>query len=221
MEVSAAVAARRSVRGFLDTPVPVTTLRDLAIRAGRAATGGNLQPWHVAIVTGAALDGLKATMAATLAAGARETPAYDVYPADLASPWRERRFAIGEEMYRHLGIPREDRAARLAWFARNYAFFGAPAAFFVSIDRGMGPPQWADMGMYVQTLLLLAADQGLATCAQEAWAMFPETAGRAIALPPERMLFCGVAIGHEDPADPVNRTRSARADPAEWLTVRE
>ena len=76
-------------------------------------------------------------------------------------------------MYAELGIPREDKAARRTWFARNFQFFGAPAALFCTVDRQMGPPQWADLGMYLQTVMLLAVEAGLATCAQECWAMYP------------------------------------------------
>ena len=73
MKVSEAVAARRSVRGFLDTPVDLETVRRLVIAASRAASGGNLQPWHVDIVAGEALNRLKGVMLAKVASGATET----------------------------------------------------------------------------------------------------------------------------------------------------
>ncbi len=219
MDVSEAIVARRSVRGFLSDPVDPAVLHGIVTKAARAATGGNLQPWHVDLMTGASLDTLKANIAAKLWRGESETPAYDIYPKHLVAPYRDRRFAVGEAMYREIGIPREDKAARRLWFARNFQFFGAPAALFCSVDRAMGPPQWADLGMYLQNVMLLAVEAGLATCAQECWAMYPETVGAAIALPAERMLFCGMAIGMEDTTEPANRLRSARAPEAEWLTL--
>lgn len=75
MNVSDAVAARRSVRGFLPDPVDSVVLRDIVTKAARAATGGNLQPWHIDVLTGDALARLKADIAAKLMAGHRETPA--------------------------------------------------------------------------------------------------------------------------------------------------
>lgn len=219
MDVRQAVAARRSVRGFLDTPVDVATLRGLAEAAARAPSGGNLQPWHVHIVHGDAMMRLKAEMTGKLMRGEAEAPAYAVYPVDLDDPYRARRSEVGEALYGHLGIPREDRHARRRWFAENFRSFGAPAAYFCSVDRGMGPPQWSDLGMYLQTLMLLAVEAGLATCPQECWAMFPETVGRVLRLPDTRMLFCGVAIGFEDADAPANALRSARADAGEWLSV--
>ena len=220
MDVRDAIAARRSVRGFLDRTVDEAVLRDLAIRAARAATGGNLQPWHVDIVHGAAMTDLKAIMQGKIERRETETPGYDVYPKELVAPYTDRRFAIGEEMYSHLGIPRESKRERYMWFARNYQFFGAPAAYFVTVDRRMGPPQWSDLGMYLQNLMLLAVEAGLATCPQECWAMYPDTIEGFLATPGERMLFCGVSIGYEDADDPANRTRSTRAPEGEWLTVK-
>ena len=220
MNVTEAVAARRSVRGFLDTPVDTTTLTTIVTKAARAATGGNLQPWHIDLVTGESLATLKAVMMAKLVSGEAEEPAYAIYPPRLTAPYRDRRFAVGEAMYAEIGIPREDKAARRLWFARNFQFFGAPAALFCTVDRQMGPPQWADLGMYLQTVMLLAVEAGLATCAQECWAVYPETITGFLGTPAERMLFCGMAIGFEDAGQPANRLRSARASEEEWLTVR-
>lgn len=220
MTVAEAMAARRSVRGFLETPVDIGLLHDLTIRASRAASGGNLQPWHVDIVVGDAMVRLKAIMQEKLASGVGEAPEYDIYPRELVSPYRDRRFAVGEAMYAHIGIPREDKAARRAWFARNFAFFGAPAALFVTVDRCMGPPQWSDLGMFLQSFMLLAVENGLATCAQECWAVYPETIRGFLGTPDARMLFCGMAIGHEDTAASANALRTDRADPSEWLTLR-
>ncbi|VVS98686.1 NADH dehydrogenase [Sphingomonas sp. EC-HK361] len=220
MEVSAAIAARRSVRGYLDTPVAEDVLVTIARKAARAATGGNIQPWHIDIVHGSAMADLKQQMAGKLARGETEAPGYDIYPRAMERIHKDRIFGVGEELYGHLGIPREDKAARRAWFARNFQFFGAPAAYFCTVDRRMGPPQWADLGMYLQNLMLLAVEAGLATCPQECWAMYPATVEGFLGTPAERMLFCGVAIGFEDESEPANRTRSARAPESEWLKVR-
>ena len=221
MQVSEAVAARRSVRGYLDRPVDPALIARLARAAARAPSGGNLQPWHIDVVTGAPLLQLKALMAERLASGALEPAAYDIYPRDLGDRYKARRFEVGAALYAAIGIERGDRDGRAQEFRRNFAFFGAPAALFCSVDRAMGPPQWSDLGMYLQSFMLLALEAGLATCAQECWALYPETVGGFLGLPAERMLFCGMAIGHEDPAAPANRLRAERADPAAWLRVLE
>ena len=220
MNVSEAVEMRRSVRGFLAAPVDQALLEDIVRKAARAATGGNVQPWHIDLVSGAALDHLKAGMMIKLASGHVEEPAYAIYPHGLTAPYRDRRYAVGEALYGEVGIARDDKAGRRMWFGRNFQFFGAPAALFCTVDRQMGPPQWADLGMYLQNVMLLAVEAGLATCAQECWAMFPETVTGFLETPPERMLFCGMSIGYEDTEEPANRLRSSRAPDEEWLTIR-
>ena len=220
MNVSDAIAERRSVRGFLDTPVDPALLREIVVKASRAATGGNIQPWHIDLVSGGPLAELKAIMAAKIDAGETEAPGYQIYPKELVGAYRDRVFALGEAMYGHIGIPREDKAARRQWFSRNFQFFGAPAALFCTVDKRMGPPQWADLGMYLQNVMLLAVEAGLATCPQECWAVYPATIEGFLGTPPERMLFCGMAIGYEDEAEAANKLRATRAHEDEWLTVK-
>jgi nitroreductase len=212
MNVSEAVASRRSVRAFLDRPVDPALIRRIVAAAARAPSGGNLQPWHIAVIGGEPLAELKTLMQRrTLEAPRGETPEYEVYPKDLPSPYRDYRFRVGEALYGELGIPREDKLARMRWFANNFQFFGAPLALFCSVDRAMGPPQWSDLGMYLQTLMLLLREAGLDSCAQECWSVYPKTIGDFLALPPHRMLFCGMSIGYADPEAPANRLQAERA----------
>jgi nitroreductase len=213
--VTEALETRISVRDFLSTPVPGELIRQVLATASRAPSGGNLQPWHIDVVAGERLDKLKALMQrrlAEVAAGDRsEAPEYDIYPKELVAPYRDHRFKVGEDMYARLGIPREDKAARLRWFARNYQFFGAPMALFCSVDRRMGPPQWSDLGMFLQSVMLLLREQGLDSCAQECWAVYPKTIGEFIGIPADRMLFTGMAIGWRNPEHAINALRAERA----------
>jgi nitroreductase len=216
VDVRDAVLARRSVRGFLDRAIDLDLVQRLVAEAARSPSGGNLQPWHIDIVAGQAMNRLKQTMMIKLAGGPEE-PEYDIYPKELVAPYRDRRFAIGEAMYERIGIPREDKLARRIWFARNFAFFGAPLALFMTVDRRMGPPQWSDCGMFLQTFMLLAIEQGLATCAQECWAVYPQTVQAFLGTPDNQMLFCGMAVGYEDTTEPANTLRTERADVGEWV----
>jgi nitroreductase len=212
MQVSEAVATRKSIRGFLPTPVARDVITRVLERAARAPSGGNLQPWHIDVVAGERLAALKDIMAKRVMEAPRgEETDYDIYPKELPSPYRDYRFQVGEDLYGAIGIPREDKMARLMWFARNFQFFGAPLAIFCSVDRRMGPPQWSDLGMYLQTVMLLLREEGLDSCAQECWAIYPKTIGTFLELPPERMLFCGMAIGVRDESEPANRFETRRA----------
>ena len=207
MRVTDAVNHRRSIRAFLDKPVESQVLEELLIKAARAPSGGNVQPWRVYVVNGPAMMRFRDFRDSRKAP---ENAAYEIYPQGLTEPYRSSRFKVGEDMYRLLGIPREDRGARIRRLMENYNFFGAPAAIFCFVDKQMGPPQWSDLGMFLQTFMLLATEAGLDTCAQEAWAARPDTVAEFVGAPPEQMLFCGVAIGFQDPAAPVNSLVSER-----------
>ncbi|MES2033190.1 MAG: nitroreductase [Pseudomonadota bacterium] len=217
MNVTEAVAARVSVRAFKPDPVPGALVREILEAAHRAPSGGNLQPWRVHAIAGAPLGELTAKVAANMAG---EEPEYDVYPADLWDPFRTRRFQCGEDLYATIGIPREDKPARLRQLFKNTQFFGAPVGLFFSLDRNLGKPQWADVGMYMQTVMLLATERGLATCAQEFWARYPKTVAEAVGLPDDHMLFSGMALGWADDDAPINSLRTKR-DPFEvWADMK-
>jgi len=214
MDVFAAVDSRLSCRWFLDKPVEPATLRNLIARAARAASGGNLQPWYVYALTGKPLSALKAKVAAFIAGrDARHIDAeYPIYPATMWEPYQGRREYHGVQLYGALGIDRGDAAARLKQYERNLIFFNAPVALFIGIERKLGPGQWADLGGYIHTLMYLARGCGLDTCAQESWARMHEVVRPFVAMPPEQMLFCAVAIGYGDRAHPANSFRSPRAE---------
>lgn len=145
-----------------------------------------------------------------------EQPEYDIYPKSISEPYRTNRFTIGEQMYATLGITREDKPSRLRQFAHNNDFFDAPAAMFCFIDRQMGPPQWSDLGMFLQTLMLLAVENGLATCAQEYWSVRHNALASFVCAPENEMLFCGLAIGYADTSAPINSLRAERMPIDEW-----
>ena len=213
MDVTVAVQARSSIRSFLPAPVSDAVLRSLLEVASRAASGGNVQPWRVYVVNGASMARLREYL---VDQPPIEAPEYDIYPAKLTEPYRSNRFKIGEQMYATLGIEREDKAGRLRQFAHNGDFFGAPSALFCFVDRQMGPPQWSDLGMFLQTFMLLAVEAGLATCAQEYWSVRHGAITSFVGAPEEEMLFCGMSIGYADAAAQINSLRSERMPVDEW-----
>jgi nitroreductase len=216
MEVAEAVKRRMSVRAFKPDPVPGAVVREMLTLAAQAPSGGNLQPWRIYALAGAPLAEFKALVASS----PREEPEYDVYPANLWEPFRTRRYVCGEDLYGSIDIPREDRRARLMQLARNGVFFDAPVGLFFCLDRKLGPPQWSDLGMYMQTFMLLAVARGLATCPQEYWAGYPRLVARFVDLPDDHMLFSGMALGYPDEAAPINQWRTRR-DPFEtWADLR-
>ena len=168
MDIQQAVITRKSVRDFLDTPVPEPVLRKVLDIALRAPSGGNLQPWHLHVVTGEALNRLKTLMQEKVSKGFNEVPEYQIYPPKLQSPYRDRRFEIGELMY-------------------------------------------SQLGMILQTIMLLLRGEGLDSCAQESWSVYPKTIGEFLNLPEGRKVFAGMAIGYTNPDSPVNQITAPRA----------
>ena len=219
MNVTDALETRRTCRAFRDTPVPRENLESILRTAQRAPSGGNLQPWRVYVVQDPVrqqiIDAVREKMPATPRGEGAE---YHIYPPELTEPYKTRRFEVGEQMYAKLGIPREDRGARLMWFVRNYEFFGAPTAMFFTMDRQMQEGQWSDLGMFLQSIALLAREAGLHTAFQEAWAVWTPTIVEILGIPENEMLFCGMGIGEEDPDHALADLRTDRAPLEELAT---
>lgn len=219
MDILEAIRNRRSTRAFLDQPVTEVDLRAVLETARWAPSGGNCQPWHLYALSGASMkrfrDEVKAAMADNPLG---EAPEFPMYPVGIKEPYRTRRFECGEDLYRSIGIPREDKPARLAQLARNFDFFGAPAAFFFALDRQMGPGQWAHLGMLMQTIALVAEARGLATCMQESWMTRHTLVRRFFPIPDELQFYCAMAVGYADDEAPINSWRTTRASVDEIAT---
>lgn len=209
---SQAVQSRRSVRAFTDRPVDRAVLTGVLEKAQRAPSGGNVQPWNGVILTGEPMQALFDRVALEFPKGrAALAPEYDIYPKGLDGAYEDRRFGVGEDMYAAMGIAREDKAKRLMWFAQNFRAFGAPVLMLVHTPRYMGPPQWSDIGMWLQTVMLLLREEGLDSCAQEAWAAYSPQVREMVDIPDDHIFFCGMAIGYRDEEAAVNNFDVKRA----------
>ncbi len=208
MNVTEALMARTSIRAFKSDPIPETLVREIVDVARYAPSGGNLQPWTTIAVAGKARDAVVAMAKANMPGMDDDRP---VYPANLWEPYRSRRYKVGEDMYALLGIPRENKPARLMHLAQNFDFFGAPVGMFFIIDKRMGHGQWAHLGMFMQSIALAAIERGVASCMQEAWARLRAPLHAHFNLGENDYVYCGMALGHADMSKPVNTLRSDRA----------
>ncbi|MDR1709712.1 MAG: nitroreductase [Candidatus Accumulibacter sp.] len=204
------IRARRSIRRFLPTPVPLDAVREILDVAARAPSGTNVQPWKVYALAGAEKDALaQAIIEKNLASGA-EPMEFDYYPKQWVDPWLSRRRKVGIDMYGLLGIVKGDKETMTRQWLRNYVFFDAPVGLIFTIDRIFGVGMLLDYGMFLQTLMLAARARGLDTCTQLAFADYPQTIRRILDLPENEKVICGMALGHADPDAPENQQKTDR-----------
>ena len=211
--VSEAIDTRLTCRAFTNALPNRNIITSIIERAKRAPSGGNLQPWRMWVVSGQPLEEFKKDIAEKIKDNPMgEGTEYNIYPPNLKEPYESRRREVGRSMYEVLNIRKEDKAGRMKQFMRKFEFFGAPIALFFAIDREMQEGQWSDLGMFIQSIMLLAREEGLHTAPQEAWAIWYKSVNKFLDIPEELMLFCGMGIGFADENDPINTFRSKRQD---------
>ena len=209
------IKSRKSIRAFLNKEVDSNLIKDLLTTASHAPSGGNLQPWKIYILND---KSMKNFLDFQVSWKGQENPPYPIYPKKLKEPYRTSRNEMGEEMYSLIDIGREDKVGRLNQMIKNFEFFGAPAGLFCFVDKQMGLPQWSDLGMFLQSFMLLAHESGLDTCAQESWSLKQGCISNFLDTPDDLMLFCGVAIGYKDPNSKINELRTSRRPIDDWAT---
>jgi nitroreductase len=211
------IRERRSVRAFLQTPVPKETILEILDVAARAPSGTNTQPWQVIVVSGARKEALSRELVETALDPARDAEheqEYTYYPAKWVPPYIDRRRKVGYDLYGLLGIAKGEKERMARQFARNYEFFGAPVGLFFTIDRVMGQGSWLDYGMFLQNVMIAAKARGLDTCPQAAFCKYHRIVARHLEIPSERMLVCGMALGYEDETAVENSLQTERESAA-------
>lgn len=204
-----AICQRRSIRGFLDQPVPQALLDEIFQLAGKAPSNCNVQPWKVYVASGALKDRLRQQMTERVKQGIPKNPDYD-YRGDFEGEYRKRQVECAVAMYSKMGITRDDREGRQYAVLRNYQFFDAPHIAFVGMDRSFGTTVAVDVGMYAQTLMLAMTAFGLGSCPMGTMRDYPDLVRAAFGIGDEIGILFGIAFGYEDPEIPANQTRTSR-----------
>jgi nitroreductase len=228
--VDHAITSRRSVRGFLATPVARPVIEEILAVASRAPSGTNIQEWKVYVLTGAARERLSAKVLAAHDEEYRrkqrkEAPQhveeYQYYPVQWFEPYLGRRRKLGWDLYGLLGIGKTDYDKMHAQHGRNYSFFGAPVGMIFTIDRRLGPGCLIDYGMFLENIMTAARGRGLDTCPQQAFAAYHKVIGAELGLPENEQVLCGMSLGYEDRSAVANQLRTERAAPSEFAVFRE
>jgi nitroreductase len=210
MNTSAAIRERRSVRAFTGEEVSRELIERILDTARYAPSGANSQPWQVAVVTGGTKEKIHEALVAEFRSGKGEDRDYDYYPTKWKEPFKSRRIACGIQLYDTLGIARKDREGRMAQWEANYRGFGAPVILFFFLDSSLAIGSYMDSGMFIQSVMLAASDEGLATCPQAALSGYAGIVKKILGYPDDTILLCGVALGYEDKGALVNSYRTPR-----------
>ncbi|MBH3428863.1 nitroreductase [Pseudomonas alkylphenolica] len=198
-----AITTRRSIRAFLPTPVAQEDIEAILDVARFSATGVNMQPWHVHVLTGEAKARLSRAIAridSDPEAAAQHDDPYAYYPHKWKAPYLDRRRAVGWALYGLLDIDKGDKPRMHAQHARNYRFFDAPVGLLFTIDRSLGQGSLLDYGMFLQSVMVAARGRGLHTCPQASFLKYHSLISAQLGIAPEQMLVCGMSLGYADPA---------------------
>ncbi|MCW1381433.1 nitroreductase [Novosphingobium sp. KCTC 2891] len=200
--VSEAVLSRRSIRAFKDQPVPLEVLRRVLDKARWAPSGCNFQPWEATVISGAPLAELQQKI---LSSPPQDPIEYSFSDPEVIPECKARLQQVGAAMYTAMEIGRGDKDARMEFMRQNATSFGAPAVLMCYFDRRNGPPQWSDVGMWLQTIMLLLREEGLDSCPQEFMSLYARLIKEFIGVSDEtHIFFCGIAIGYRQDDAAVN-----------------
>jgi len=209
VNVSDALATRYSVRGYLPDPVPEDLIREVLDTARLAASGTNTQPWHIAVVSGDARDRLRDELCELFDEGAPSQRGF-VGSVKMESPYIDRRRACGFGYYETMGVTRENKEGRVAIARKNYEFFDAPHVAFFSMPGNFQFPQAVDMGIFLQAVMLVMVEKGLACIAQGSLADYPGPVKEIASLPEGNEILFGLSFGYEDKDAHINTVRMPR-----------
>ncbi len=212
MDVSKALKQRKSVRAYLDKAVEPAKITAILDAARHAPSGVNTQPWQVAVVSGKTKQSLQKKIEATFRGGDKGKADYGYYPTEWKEPFTSRRKECGLLMYKTLEIKREDKERQMDQWAANYRAFDAPVMLLFFMDSAMQAGSYMDYGMFLQSVMLAAVEQGLATCPQASIADYPEIIKSELGYESDTILLCGMALGYEEKDALVNSYRTSRED---------
>ena len=214
MDVREALKMRKSTRAFLDRPVSEEKVVAVLEAARHAPSGVNTQPWQVAAVSGKTKTRLQERIETAFRSGEKPGMDFQYYPLTWKEPYKTRRFDCGLQLYETLGIKRQDKERRLEQWIANYRSFDAPVALYFFMDPGLETGSYMDYGMFMQSIMLAAVAEGLATCPQAALGEFPTIVKETLGYSADSILLGGMALGYEDTEALVNSYRTPRLEVA-------
>jgi len=213
MEFQDTIKERKSIRGFLDKPVPKAVLNQILEISVRAPSTKNAQPWHFYVVAGEMLEQLKRANVDRLRSSEDppEETAHTLIEPEKGTVYRDRQVDIAKRLFKIMEIGREDKAKRMAWMERGFRYFDAPAAIILVGDKSR-PIEgvYLDAGLVIQNICLAAVDLGLGTCIENQGIIYSNVLRDIVQIPDNKRLLAAIAIGYPDDDFPANKVISPR-----------
>ena len=219
MNVKEALNARFSCRAFTAEPVTRAQVEAIVAAASRAPSWANTQPWEVFVAAGEALERIRQGYLRRAEEGV-ERALEIAAPASWPEAHRARTAELMRVRFGVLGVSPDDADARRRLMQRNFSLFHAPAVAWLCLDRALSPWSLFDLGSFAQSLMLEATELGLDSVPAIMLAAYPDIVRAELGVPETLAIAIGIALGHADREDPMNKVRSQRRSLAEILTVR-
>jgi len=213
MELIQAIKTRKSIRNFKPDPVPKETLRAILEIATRAPSAVNRQPWEFFIITGEVLEKIKNKHVEKLLSP-RDHQGHNRKKVDTGGIWRRRQVDLAIELFRLMGITRDDVEKRAEWNERGFRYFDAPTAIILVKDLSIAHKLsgYLDIGSVSQTICLTALEYGLGTCIENQGAKYPEVLREYANIPESKEIVTTIAIGYPNWDFPANKIVTPRED---------
>ncbi len=210
MIVSEAIKQRRSVRAYKKQAVDAGLIEKIFLQAQDSPSNCNTQPWHVVVVSGEARNNIEKSMVSDIMSGKTPTPHFTPGDQGLKDEYRKRQIACAISLYDSVDVKYEEKEKRQELMLRNWQFFGAPHAAFFSMPKTMSEINAVDMGIYLQTIMLLMTENGLASCPQGALAMYTDAVHELANIPENHAIMFGLSFGYAEEEAPINRFNVGR-----------
>ena len=221
MEYDEVVKGRRSIRGYLDKPVPKELIREILEIAMRAPTSLNSQPWNFYVCTGEVLDKIRKGNVERNVAGVPHSREFRLGP-EYEGVHRERQIGIAVQLFKAMGIERHDKEKRTDWVLRGFRQFDAPACIVVTYDKALQGGDIApfDCGGVVNCIVNTAWNRGLGCVINSQGIMQSPVVREHAGIADDQVIQTCVAIGWPDDTFPANAVVSTRKSVDEAATFR-
>ena len=205
------ILGRRSIRGYTPAPVPRALIAEVLTLAMRAPSSMNTQPYHFHVVSGPALDAIRAGNSERMIAGVPQSREFRTGIA-FGGAHRERQIGVAKQLFAAMNIARDDADARQNWVMRGFRQFDAPVCVIITYDRDLADSDDTafDCGAVATALVNAAWSRGLGTVINSQGIMQSPVVREHARIPDDQVIMKSIALGWPDHKFSANAVVSER-----------